>query len=83
MLPEGQRHLLTFEGHVTHLAERDMPLLSATVGGAARGEITGDPAAVRAGIEQVAASGYAELIYTPSGPDVARELRTFATAARG
>jgi 5,10-methylenetetrahydromethanopterin reductase len=81
LLPEGQRHLLTFEGHVTHLADRDMPLLrAASVGGAARGEITGDPAAVRSGIERVAGSGYQELIYTPSGPDVARELRAFAAA---
>ena len=43
--PEREWHLSTFEGHATHLTERDRPLL-----------------------------------YTPSGPDVARELRAFAAA---
>ena len=27
LAPEGERHLLAFEGHVTHLTERDRPLL--------------------------------------------------------
>jgi 5,10-methylenetetrahydromethanopterin reductase len=78
---EGQRHLLTFEGHATHLEERDRPLLAhVDVGGAARGEITGPVETVRAGLKGLAEQGYDEVIYTPSGPDVARELRAFAEA---
>ena len=41
LAPEAERHLLTFEGHVTHLTDRDVPLLDhidtrAMVGDAAR-----------------------------------------------
>ena len=79
--PEGERHLATFEGHVTHMPDRDRRLLeNGPVGGAARGELIGEVDAVRAGLESMFAAGFAEVIYTPSGPDVARELRTFATA---
>lgn len=83
LAPEGQRHLLAFEGHVTHLAPRDHALLAQPgVGGAARGEVVGDPAAVKARLAGLAAAGFAEVLYTPSGPDVARELRAFAAASR-
>jgi len=84
LAPDGERHLLAFEGHVTHLAPRDRPLLAAAAaGGPARGELVGDAATVRAGIERFAAGGFSEVIYTPSGPDVARELRAFANARLG
>lgn len=83
LAPEGQRHLLAFEGHVTHLAPRDHALLAQPgVGGAARGEVVGDLAAVKAHLAGLAAAGFAEVLYTPSGPDVARELRAFAAAGR-
>lgn len=42
LAPAGERHLLTFEGHVTDM-------------------------------------GFQEIIYTPTGPDVRRELRAFAS----
>jgi 5,10-methylenetetrahydromethanopterin reductase len=81
LAPEPERHLLTFEGHVTHLAARDLPLLEqADAGGPARGEIVGDPAAVRREVDRLAEAGFSEVIYTPSGPEVARELRAFAEA---
>lgn len=80
--PERERHLLTFEGHATHLAERDRPLLRASTGtGPLNNEIVGDPAAVRAKLDHFAHNGFREVIYTPSGPDVAAELRAFAEAA--
>jgi 5,10-methylenetetrahydromethanopterin reductase len=83
LAPEGQRHLLTFEGHCTHLAPRDLPLLEhADPGGLARGEIVGNPDGVRSALDRVASAGFSEIMYTPSGPDVARELRAFA-ATRG
>jgi 5,10-methylenetetrahydromethanopterin reductase len=81
LAPEGERHLLTFEGHVTHLAPRDVPLLDQPgAGGPSRGEITGDPATVHDALRRLAAAGFREVLYTPSGPDVARELRAFAAA---
>jgi 5,10-methylenetetrahydromethanopterin reductase len=84
LAPEGERHLLAFEGHVTHMAPRDLPLLAAApAGGPARGEIVGNVATVRAGLDRLAAAGFREVIYTPSGPDVARELRAFAAARLG
>jgi 5,10-methylenetetrahydromethanopterin reductase len=76
LAPEGEHHLLAFEGHVTHLAARDLALLEhidveTTVG---------DAAAIGRKIDRLAEAGFCELMYTPSGPDVARELRTFADA---
>jgi 5,10-methylenetetrahydromethanopterin reductase len=76
LVPEEERHLLTFEGHVTHLPDRDKALLvhidvdtmvgdAATIGGKLRG---------------LADAGFAEVMYTPSGPDIGRELRAFAGA---
>jgi 5,10-methylenetetrahydromethanopterin reductase len=67
---------LTFEGHVTHLTDRDRPLLEhidlkTTVGDVGR---------VSRQLSRLAAMGFAEIIYTPTGPDVARELRAFASA---
>jgi 5,10-methylenetetrahydromethanopterin reductase len=79
LAPEKDRHLFTFEGHCTHLAPRDLPLLEQPrVAGTARGEIVGDPDTVRSELDRVASAGYREIMYTPSGPDVSRELRTFA-----
>jgi 5,10-methylenetetrahydromethanopterin reductase len=80
--PEDERHLLTFEGHVTHLAERDLPLLEhLDVEGRTSAALTmkvGDPATIRQGLSRLAEAGHREVIYTPSGPDVARELTAFA-----
>jgi 5,10-methylenetetrahydromethanopterin reductase len=71
-------HLLTFEGHVSHLSDRDRPLLehidSSTM--------VGDAALIASGIDELAEQGFSEVMYTPSGPDVARELSAFAGAAQ-
>ncbi|PXW30920.1 UNVERIFIED_CONTAM: alkanesulfonate monooxygenase SsuD/methylene tetrahydromethanopterin reductase-like flavin-dependent oxidoreductase (luciferase family) [Williamsia faeni] len=80
---EGEQHLLTFDGHATHLTERDRPLLQfPDSSGPLGNEIVGDHAAVRSKFEELADAGYREVMYNPSGPDVARELRAFAAAAR-
>lgn len=76
LAPDGERHLLTFEGHVTHLPERDRALL-AHIDAAT---MVGDAARTGARLARLAGYGYREVIYTPSGPDVPRELRTFAAA---
>jgi 5,10-methylenetetrahydromethanopterin reductase len=76
LAPEGERHLLTFEGHVTHLTARDRPLLEHINTRA----MVGDTARIGQKLSQLAAVGYSEVIYTPTGPDVARELRALGAA---
>jgi 5,10-methylenetetrahydromethanopterin reductase len=78
LAPEAEWHLLAFEGHVTHLSERDILLLDHID----YGTMVGDAAAIRQNLEGLAATGYSEAMYTPSGPDVARELRAFIDASR-
>lgn len=81
--PASERHLVVHEGHVTHVTDRDRPLLDdeasmhATFGWTAPAAQLGERAA------QAAAAGVTELLYTPAGPDVARELEAFASALTG
>ena len=42
----------------------------------------GSPDAVRSRAEAAYEQGVTELLYTPAGPDKARELRAFAAAVR-
>jgi 5,10-methylenetetrahydromethanopterin reductase len=82
LAPPEERHLLTFEGHVTHLSERDLPLLEyldleGRMSAALMMRI-GDVGAIRRWLDRLARAGYQEVIYTPSGPDPARELTAFA-----
>jgi 5,10-methylenetetrahydromethanopterin reductase len=72
--PEGQRHLLTFEGHVTHLAERDQLLLDHID----TRTMVGEADSIARKLDRLAEAGFCEIMYTPSGPDVERELRSFA-----
>lgn len=74
--PAGERHLATFEGHVTQLPERDRQLLAHIDSKF----MVGDAARIGRQVSRLADLGFRELIYTPSGPDVARELRSFASA---
>jgi len=76
LTPEDQRHLLAFEGHVTHLTDRDRLLIEHLD---AR-TMVGDAASIGRKLGRLAEAGFCEAMYTSSGPDVARELRAFATA---
>jgi 5,10-methylenetetrahydromethanopterin reductase len=76
LAPEGERHLVTFEGHVTHLPQRDRDLLEHID----VETMVGDSVGVGRQLARLADAGFREIIYTPAGPDVARELRAFATA---
>jgi 5,10-methylenetetrahydromethanopterin reductase len=71
---EEERHLLTFEGHVTNLTERDVPLLDHID----VDTMVGDVPTLKRRLRELAGAGFAEVMYTPSGADVARELRAFA-----
>jgi 5,10-methylenetetrahydromethanopterin reductase len=76
LAPDDERHLLTFEGHVTHLTERDRHLAEHVD----TRMLVGDAGRVAGGLDKLAGHGFDELIYTPTGPDVARELRAIAAA---
>jgi 5,10-methylenetetrahydromethanopterin reductase len=72
---EAERHLSIFEGHVTHLTDRDRGLLehiNVT-------SMVGDPARIGRQLSRLADMGFREVIYTPTGPDAPRELRAFAS----
>jgi 5,10-methylenetetrahydromethanopterin reductase len=80
--PAGERHLAVHEGHATHVTDRDRPAVDAA------GEIlggfgwVGDAANVRSRADAAFAAGATELLYTPAGPDIAREMEAFAAALR-
>jgi 5,10-methylenetetrahydromethanopterin reductase len=79
-VPEAQRHLAVHEDHLVRVTDRDRPLLNGDVLPAFTW--TGTAADLRARLEPLAASGVTEILYAPLGPDVPRELRTFAEMAR-
>jgi 5,10-methylenetetrahydromethanopterin reductase len=68
------------EGHVTHVLARDEAVLDAAGEGITGFGWVGTPDEMRARAEAAAASGVTELLYTPSGPDMEREMRAFADA---
>jgi 5,10-methylenetetrahydromethanopterin reductase len=70
---------LAYEGHVTDLTERALALIGHEIGFPT---VIGRPTEIRAAVIEVEESGVQELIYTPSGSDVARELRAFFAAAQ-
>lgn len=80
--PEGERHLTVHEGHVTEVLGRDQTVLDladeATLAGVGW---TGDRGSVRERLANANDSGVREVLYTPAGPDVEREMRAFADAA--
>jgi 5,10-methylenetetrahydromethanopterin reductase len=74
-----RRQIETHRGHLTELTELERPFVSAEL--IARATHTGTPAAVRAALAELAASGVSGVIYFPAGPDIPRELETFAACA--
>jgi 5,10-methylenetetrahydromethanopterin reductase len=79
--PEGERHLVVHEGHVTNVMTRDRDALA--LAGDALGTTgwVGTADEVRAKADAIEATGATEIMYTPTG-DIERELRTFAAAIR-
>lgn len=79
--PEGERHLTVHEGHVTEVFGRDQVVLDladeATLAGVGW---TGDRASIRDKVDHASNLGVKEILYTPAGPDVEREMRAFASA---
>jgi 5,10-methylenetetrahydromethanopterin reductase len=80
--PEGERHLVVHEGHVTNVMTRDRDALA--LAGDALGTTgwVGTAEEIRARADDIEAKGATEILYTPTG-DIERELRAFAAAIRG
>lgn len=74
--PPEHRHLYTFEGHVTDLPDRDRPLLDHID----TRMMVGDKAKTAGRLQRMARNGFCEAIYTPTGPDVGRELSAMMSA---
>jgi 5,10-methylenetetrahydromethanopterin reductase len=79
LAPEEERHLLAFEGHVTGLTSRDRHLMQHID----TRTMVGAPDRIARQLRRLASTGYREVIYTPTGPDVPRELRALAAAWPG
>ena len=80
--PEDERHLAAHEGHASHVTPRDRklvdeagPLISMMGWAGTRDEI-------RARADAAIAAGATEILYTPAGPDIPRELRAWSEALR-
>ena len=61
------------------VTERDRPLLSGE--GITSFTWTGEADALRARLDATAEAGTSEILYSPMGPDIGRELRTFMEMA--
>jgi 5,10-methylenetetrahydromethanopterin reductase len=78
--PVGQRHLSVWEGHATHLVDRDAPIMEASAEGIEGMSWVGEAADIRGRVEAAAEQGVTDVMYTPAGPDPEREMRAFAAA---
>ena len=78
-VPLRERHLRTHEGHLTYLNETDRRVVSGELIEAVT--FTGEVSALRERIGQLAGRGVTEIAYQPAGPDIPRELTTFARMA--
>jgi 5,10-methylenetetrahydromethanopterin reductase len=78
-IPARERHLHTHEGHLTYLNALDRPVVSGDL--VRRFTFTGEAAALRERLRDLAARGVTEVAYQPKGPDIARELTAFAAMA--
>jgi 5,10-methylenetetrahydromethanopterin reductase len=79
--PEGERHLAVHEGHATTVTDLDRLLVEAAGEGIVGLGWVAEEDGIRAKLAEAQAAGTTEIIYAPSGPDIERELRTFAKVA--
>ena len=76
--PERTRHLHIHEGHLVAVPEREQALLDPGVGAMT---FSGGAAELAQRMSALASAGVRELVYSPAGPDVPRELRAMAGVA--
>lgn len=77
--PPEQRHLVVHEGHCVFVPERERALLDPEVGAMT---LSGPPDALAERVRALVDAGMTELVYSPAGPDVPRELRAMAKVVR-
>jgi len=78
-VPEPTRHLAVHELHLVGVSDHDRPF----VGPELLAAVGFTPAQLRERLDQFAGQGVTEIVYQPAGPDIGRELATFAEAAAG
>ena len=81
MRPEGERHLTVHEGHATTVTDLDRILVEAAGEGVVGIGWVAEAGGIKAKLAEAEAAGSTEIIFAPSGPDIARELRVFAEVA--
>ncbi|ASR37236.1 hypothetical protein BAY61_22070 [Prauserella marina] len=80
-IPEDVRHIELHEGHLWAVNERDRPFVTGEVLAASGAAMS--VAGWRERLAQLEEAGATEIAYQPAGPDVPRELETFAKAMDG
>jgi 5,10-methylenetetrahydromethanopterin reductase len=80
-VPARTRHLALHDLHLIAVNERDRPFVTGEMLAQAGLALSRD--GWRERIALLESMGATEIAYQPAGPDVARELETFASAARG
>lgn len=80
-VPADVRHLAIHDKHLVGVNDRDRPLITGTLIEAMGGAFS--PARLRETLAGFEAGGVTEVAYQPAGPDIARELEAFITAAKG
>ena len=78
-VPLRERHLHTHLGHLTYVNPTDRAVITGEVIRAYT--FTGEAAALRARIDQLAERGVTEIAFQPAGPDIPGELTAFARMA--
>ncbi len=78
-VPESMRHLHVHEGHCVAAPERERGLLDPQVGAMT---LTGTQAELGERFTALERAGATELVYSPGGPDIPREMRAMAQAFR-
>jgi hypothetical protein len=82
-VPQRERHLHVHQGHMMEM--NDVDLAAWRAGGHVSlpsVTLTGSADTVGRAVAAMARAGATEVMYEPSGPDIARELRTFISAVR-
>jgi 5,10-methylenetetrahydromethanopterin reductase len=79
--PENERHLVIHEGHLVKANPRDEPHVADLIALTSSKALTGTAGQVSEKITGLVARGVTEVVYQPTGSDIERELRRFASAA--
>jgi 5,10-methylenetetrahydromethanopterin reductase len=80
-VPAATRHIALHDGHLWAVNDRDRPFVTGELLAASGAAMSA--AAWRDKLAQLEAGGATEIAYQPAGPDIARELETFAKAMDG